>query len=280
MPPRFLARLSLLDAPALLRLESKDLEALLKAAIYLVFIVAHVIQVPPTLTRQNGSSVASSKDKRTGWAATWGMEALQVQGKKAVRFTETGSGRLSAYSQEVRWSVRAVWLAEDSFRPLETERTITGTDGKVLLVERKHFEHDKGQVLFERSREDRPAETKSLDVPDDILAIEGLAGVLRFANVPKSRSLSAHVLTNEPEVYSVSFEWKGEESVKTPAGEFHSYRVEMIPHLGVLNVIRPFIQKTYFWFTVAAPHNWIQYQGPESGPGTPEVIMSLSRMDK
>jgi len=112
------------------------------------------------------------------------------------------------------------------------------------------------------------------------VAIEGLAGVLRFANVPKSRSLSAHVLTNEPEVYSVSFEWKGEESVKTPAGEFHSYRVEMIPHLGVLNVIRPFIQKTYFWFTVAAPHNWIQYQGPESGPGTPEVIMSLSRMDK
>jgi hypothetical protein len=51
----------------------------------------------------------------------------------------------------------------------------------------------------------------------------------------------------------------------------------MIPHLGMLNVIRPFLQKTYFWFTVAAPNNWIRYQGLESGPGTPEVVMELSR---
>ena len=249
----------------------------MKAAIYLVFIVTSVIEVPPTLTPQNGSSVVTSKDKRSGWEATWGMEELQIQGKKAVRFTETGSGRLSAYPQEVRWSVRSVWLAERGFRPLDTEKTITAADGKVLLVERKHFDHDKGTVQFERSREGKPAETKSLDVPDDTLAIEGLAGVLRFANVPKSRSLAAHVLTNEPEVYSVSFEWKDEESVKTPAGKFHCYKVEMIPRLGVLNVIRPFLQKTYFWFTVAAPHNWIRYQGLESGPGTPEVVMELSR---
>jgi len=255
------------------------LEASLKVAICLVFIL-DVIQVPPALTSQNGSSIVTSRDKRSGWEAKWGMEQLQVQGKKAVRFTETGSGRVSAYPQDVRWSTRSVWLAEDGFRPLETEKTISATDGKVLLVERKRFDHDKGQVHFERSREGKPEETKSLDIPDDTLAIEGLAGVLRFANVTKSRSLSAHVLTNEPEVYSVSFEWKNEESVETPAGQFRCYKVEMIPHLGVLNVIRPFVQKTYFWFTVAAPHNWIRYEGPESGPGTPEVVMSLSRMDK
>jgi hypothetical protein len=255
------------------------LEALLKAAIYLVFILANVIQVPPALTPQNGSSVVTSKDKRSGWEAKWGMEELQVQGKKAVRFTETGSGRMSTYSQEVRWSVESIWLAEGAFRPLDTRKTITAIDGKVLLVERKHFDHDKRQVHFERSREGKAAETKSLDVPDDTLAIEGLAGVLRFANVPRSRSLAAHVLTNEAEVYSVTFEWRDEESVKTAAGEFHCYKVEMIPHLGVLNVIRPFLQKTYFWFTVSVPHRWIRYQGPESGPGTPEVIMELSSTD-
>jgi hypothetical protein len=256
------------------------LEAFVSAAFWLVFIIANVIQVPPALPPQNGSSVATSTDKRTGWEAKWGMEEIQVQGKKAVRFTETGSGRLSDYSQEVRWSTQSVWLAEGGFRPLDTERTITATDGKVLLVERKHFDHEKATVHLERTRETGGKETENLDVPADILAIEGLAGVLRFANVPKSRPLSAHVLTNEPKVYSVSFEWRDEESVKTPAGEFHCYKVEMIPHLGVLNVIRPFLQKTYFWFTVAEPHNWIRYQGPESGPGTPEVVMSLSRMDK
>jgi hypothetical protein len=252
---------------------------LLKSAIiYLVFLIANLIQAPTTLIPQKGSSVVTSKDKRSGWEATWGMEELRIQEKKAVRFTETGSGRLSTYSQSVRWSVRSTWLAQGAFRPLDTEKTITATDGRVLLVERKHFDPDMGTVRLERTQEGR-TETKTLEVPADTLAIEGLAGVLRFANVPKSRSLSAHVLTNEPEVYSVSFEWRDEERVTTPAGEFNCYKVEMVPHLGLLNVVRPFIQKTYFWFTVAAPYNWIRYQGPESGPGTPEVVMSLSHMD-
>ena len=251
----------------------------MKPAIYLLFIIANVIQVPVNLTPQKGSSSTTSKDKRSGWEAMWGMEELRVQGKKAVRFTEKGAGRLSTYPNEVRWSVESVWLAENSFRPLDTEKTITSPDGKVLLLERKHFDHVKGTVRLERTTAGAKPETKTLDVPKDTLAIEGLAGVLRFANIPKSRSLSAHVLTNEPEVYSVSFEWRNEENVTTAAGEFHCWKVEMVPHLGLLNVLRPFVQKTYFWFTVAAPYNWIRYQGPESGPGTPEVVMSLSRMD-
>jgi hypothetical protein len=52
--------------------------------------------------------------------------------------------------------------------------------------------------------------------------------------------------------------------------------LEVVPHLGVLNLFRPFLPKTYFWFTVASPHNWVRYEGPENGPGTPEVVMSLS----
>lgn len=251
----------------------------MKASVYLVFILANVIQVPPTLTPQKGSSVVTSKDRRTGWEATWGMEELRVQGKRAIRFTEKGAGRLSAFPQEVRWSVQSVWLAESNFRPLDTEKTISATDGKVLLVERKHFDHGKGTVRLERMREGQASESKTIEVPEDTLAIEGLAGVLRFADLSKSRSLSAHVLTNEPDVYSVSFEWRDEESVKTPAGEFRCYKIEMVPHLGLLNVVRPFVQKTYFWFTLAVPHNWVRYQGLESGPGTPEVVMSLSRLN-
>ena len=51
----------------------------------------------------------------------------------------------------------------------------------------------------------------------------------------------------------------------------------MVPNLGVLNLIRPFLAKTSFWYTVAAPHYWIRYQGPESGPGTPEVVLELAQ---
>ena len=67
------------------------------------------------------------------------MEQVQLQGKKAVRFTEKGTGHLSAYSQEVRWTAQSLWLAHDAFLPVETEKTITASDGTVLLVERKSF---------------------------------------------------------------------------------------------------------------------------------------------
>ena len=245
-------------------------------AIGLIVLIANLINVPATVVPQNGSSTASSKDQRSGWSAVWGMEQTAFRGRKAVRFTEEGKGRLSAFPQQVRWSIQSVWIADASFQPLDTERTVTDSGGKILLVEKKHFNRETGKVTLERLETGKPGETRSLDVPEDTLAVEGLAGILRFATLDKSHSLSAHVLTNEPKVYDVTFEWRGEERLKTAAGEFDCYKVEMVPHLGVLNLFRPFLPKAYFWFTVTKPHNWIRYQGPEAGQGTPDVVMELS----
>jgi hypothetical protein len=85
------------------------------------------------------------------------------------------------------------------------------------------------------------------------------------------------VLTNEPKVYDVTFEWRGIEKVKTPAGEFECYKLEMVPHLGVLNIFRPFVSKTFLWFTVAEPHYWVRYAGPESGPNSRSIVIELTR---
>ena len=248
----------------------------MKATIGLLVLFANLINVPPNLIPQNGSSTASSKDRKSAWSADWGMESTEVEGKKAVRFTEKGSGHLSNFPQEVRWSIRSLWLASSTFLPLNTDRTVTDSSGKILLEEKKHFNREAGTVSFERREAGKPVETQSLEVPDDTLAVEGLAGVLRFATIDKSTALSVHVLTNEPRVYNVTFEWRGEERIKTEAGEFECYKVEMVPHLGVLNLFRPFLPKAYFWFTVMKPHNWIRYQGPESGQGTPDVVMDLT----
>ena len=249
----------------------------MKHAICLFVFFASVINVPATLTPQSGSSRATSKDPKVGWTAEWGMELVRFQGKKAVRFTEKGTGRLSAFSQKVRWSSQAIWLADDAFLPVDFEKTVTAADGTPLLVERKRFDREKGMVVFERRKGSGRPETKTLDVPEDTLAIEGLAGVLRFVSVDKDHPFSAHVLTNEPHVYSVKFEWRGEERIETPAGTFECYKVEMVPSLGVLNLVRPFLAKTSFWFTVADPHYWVRYEGPESGPSTPDVVLELSQ---
>jgi hypothetical protein len=204
------------------------------------------------------------------------MEPIEYKGRRAVRFTETGRGHVSTFPQEVRWSVQAVWFAEETFQPADFERVISGEGGKPLLVERKHFDHAKRQVRFERARTGEEPETKTLDIPADTLAVEGLAGVLRFLPLREGYVFSAHIMSNEPHVYNVTFEVRGRERVKTAAGEFDCYKLEMVPHLGALNLFRPFLPKTFFWFRASAPHDWVRYEGPESGPGTPGIVMELS----
>jgi hypothetical protein len=242
-----------------------------------LLILVSLVKAPDTLVPQNGFSQVTSSDRKVSWSSDWGMQQTEVEKRRAVRFTENGTGRLSSFSREVRWSAEATWLADTDFQPVDIQKTVTATDGTPLLVERKHFDRIKGTVRFERRKGNGRLETSTLEIPTDTLVVEGLAAVLRFAPIDESHPLAAHVLSNEPRVYSVTFEWRGREHIKTPAGEFDCYKVEMVPHLGVMNLLRPFVTKTFFWFTVESPHNWVRYEGSENGPGTPSVVMELTR---
>ena len=244
--------------------------------IYLLLFFSSVVRVPDSVVPQSGSSRALSKDGKVRWAADWSMER-NTSPVKTVKFLESGSGDLDDFSRQARWSVEAVWLADSNFSPLDIKKTVTASDGTPLLLEEKHFDHAKGVVRFDRRRGSGKLETSTLTIPADTLAIEGLAGILRFVPFDDHRSFDAHVMTNEPKIYSVTFEWRGVEKIKTPAGEFECYKIEMVPHLGVMNIIRPFVSKTFLWFTVAEPHYWVRYAGAESGPNSRSIVMELTR---
>ena len=253
---------------------------MLRPVCFLALLVASLIKAPSIVPSDSGGVVVSGKSGDRRWAATWTMEPAEHEGKKAIRFTERGQGRVSSFSGEVRWSLEADWSTDGGLRPLRTEKIITTLTGTRVAIERKNFVPGTNTVNFERQFSDGRLEMKSLSIPPDTLAVEGIAGALRFLAFDQILSFSAHLLSNEPRVYSVTFEGRGKERVRTPAGEFDAYKVEMVPHLGVLNVLKAFAPKTYFWFTVQPPHFWVRYQGLENGPGTPEISMELERVNK
>jgi len=236
-----------------------------------------LIQPPRTIPRDSGTVVVSSKSGERRWAANWTMEPVERGGKKAVRFTENGQGRVSPFTGEVRWSLESVWSAETGFQPLDSEKIVTTLGGEAVVTERKHFDPGTGTLKFERQRPGVKTEQKSISAARDTLIPEGIAGILRFLMFESESPVPAHLLSNEPKLYSVTFEGRGKERVRTPAGEFECYKIEMVPHLGVLNFARRFFPKVFFWFTVAPPHSWVRYEGPENGPGTPEVVMQLQK---
>jgi hypothetical protein len=231
------------------------------------------IKAPGLIPNDHGAVSARTKDGAVRWTAEWTMEPWTVAGRRAVRFTESGRGLYSPFKERVQWSLESIWIADGSFFPLRFERTITDSKGTRLAVERKNFDQTKGTLRFERQGQTGAAEIKDLAAPSDSLAIEGIAGILRFFPFGENRSLKAHLLTNEPEMYDVTLEPRGTERLRTPGGDLDCFKIEVVPHLGLLNILKPFFPKTYFWFTVTAPHLWVRYEGFENGRGTPEIIM-------
>jgi hypothetical protein len=239
-----------------------------------------LLKPPPSAKSEKGTTTTSIKGGRLRWKSEWTMEREVGQGQPTVRFTEKGSGQYSGFKQEVRWSTETRWTSGEAFRPLSSERTVTDVAGKLLLKERKSFDFDKGTVVIENEDSTGHTSRRSLNIPADTLAVDGIAGALRSLPFERSRPVEVHLLSNEPRLYDVSFEVRGRERVRTPAGQFECYKVEIHPGLGVLKLFGFLVPNAYFWFTVDAPHYWVRYEGPENGRGTPQVVMELASFER
>jgi hypothetical protein len=214
------------------------------AAWLFLFLLIDVIEAPSVIPTDRGSVVVSDKRGNVRWRADWTMDPDEE--KNLVRFTEKGRGRVSPFLEEVEWFLKAEWSAQDVFRPLDFEKTITTVSGNHLATEVKRFDPEKDVVQFDRRASQGDSESRSLAVPPDTLAVEGIAGILRFLPFAQDMSTPVHLLSNEPRLYRVTFENRGKERVRTPAGEFECYKVELLPHLGILDVFRFFYPRRTF----------------------------------
>src|SRR5262245_2957899 len=173
-------------------------------ALLLMFLVMDSVPAPSVIPSDHGSSVVTYKNGTAGWTANWTMEPAQYQGRKAVRFTERGQGHLSQFPGQVNWTLESTWLAEKDFQPLDFEKTIRSSSGQVIATERKHFDAKQGVVRFERRTPGGKAQVETLKAPADTLAVEGIAGALRFLPFERQKSFPIHMLSNEPKIYSVT----------------------------------------------------------------------------
>jgi hypothetical protein len=202
------------------------------------------------------------------------MERVVIAGMTAIHFTETGQGIYSPFTEEVRWTTKSSWSAGPVFRPIRFDKTFTDASGTVLMREVGEFDWNKHQARFERhDLKTHKSKTETIDIPDDTLSVEGIAAALRAVPFAEGKKVSAHLLSNEPKLYEVTLEIRGRESCRTSRGSEDCYKLEVVPHLGVLNLLRFAFPRTYFWFSAQPGHEWIRYEGPEAGRGTPEVIM-------
>ncbi len=245
---------------------------------------AEHLRIPTMELKEQGTIITSEKGGNPRWKAKWIMEQFTENGQRMVSFTLKGQGRYSPFKQEVSWESRAVWKADYSFSPLSSDTEVSDMNDRLLTKERKVFDTANGVVKIEwQDFADNTSKKIELKIPADILAVEGIVMALRSLPFDPPKSITTNILTNEPKnptLYEVTLKPRGQVRIKTPAGEFDCYKIEMVPRLGVLSMLRVFFPKTYFWFTVEPHHFWVRYEGLENGPGTPHVIMEVEKVKR
>ena len=244
-----------------------------------LFLAVADLKAPPMSgPRERGAAIVRDKDGHERWKNQWTMERTVVDGKPVLRFTEEGRGIRSPYDDEVRWTIVSLWTDESPPHPLQSEITTLDSEGKPLGSEARIFNFARKEVEIKKTDSSGKAERETLKIPSDTLSVEGLAGILRGLDFAQARTYEAHLLTGEGKTYDVTFEARGKEKLQTEDGEVECFKIEVVPHLGMLNVFRFLYPKTYFWFEVENPHTWVRYMGSENGPGSPEVVMQRSRV--
>ena len=241
--------------------------------------IAEPFKVPPVMPNEKGTIVTEYKDGGVRWKADWETDIYVENGKTKFKLVLNAKGVTSPFTFESTWRSVAIWKAENEFYPLESDTTIKNLSGNVVMIDKKKFNHKKNTAVFER--EDLQLDTYKrthYDITPDTLIVEGIVYALRTLPFGTDTMVKAKILSNEPELYNVEFQQRGIEKIKTADGEVDCYKVEVVPKLGVLGVFKVFFPKTYFWFTVDAPHRWIRYAGLENGIGTPEVIMNVTNI--
>jgi hypothetical protein len=229
---------------------------------------------PPPLGNQEAGGAVATAEGKVRWKNSWTMERVTSDGTPAVHFVETGQGRYSPFTEEVRWNTESWWSNDGAFRPLRFNKTFSDTAGTPIMRETAEFDWKRHVVKFDRKdlRTGKDS-SETINIPDDTISVEGIAAALRGVPMTMGARVTANLLSNEPKLYEITLEVDKRETCRTSRGPADCFRVELVPDLGALNLFKFAFPKTYFWYAAAAPHEWLRYEGLEAGRGTPEIVM-------
>ncbi len=217
---------------------------------------------------------ASSGQERSRfkWTSDVGRDA---SGRTVVSLTEEGSGAVAPFPQSVSWKLESTWMLEDRFAPLRVERTYSDSAGSPILVLRHEFDWGTGKARFTRIDQSGKRSTKTLKVPADTITGDGLALWLRALPFESPRPAGFHLLSDEPNLYQFKATIGERQKTQTAAGVFDSYRVQLDVDLGLFNVAKLLLPKTFLWFSTEPPHIWLRSESLENGLGTPKIYREL-----
>ncbi|MDD5593345.1 MAG: hypothetical protein PHG97_01210 [Candidatus Margulisbacteria bacterium] len=215
-------------------------------------------------------------DKASGqprWQSAQKVQQLTDQGKTFLYLDENGSGLYGSDKKDKTWNAKSYfYLAGGRLVPYQVNIVYKDKSGAAAGRISKYYDRQNKQVVCTTN-----GAVKTFDFKDDIVDKEDLGFCLMNYPFEEKRDMVFYLLTHEPTLYRVTFKYKGVETLTRNGKPVDCYKLEMIPDLGALNIFGAFVPKTYFWYTTGPDHDFVRYEGLESGLGTPYIVMEGQR---
>ena len=213
-----------------------------------------------------------AREKSSGrvlWKSENSTEKMVQDGKLYLYITEKGEGIYGKDRSFKSWESNAYYLYDGTtVIPDQAKKVYKDEKGNVIQIIEKFYHPEQKTIIVKVNGQERPFEYQDDVVDQDLLATA-------IGNYPyaEKRDFVFHILTNEPRLYPMNVKYVGEETLTVAGQSVASYKLQMVPDLGALNIFGAFVPKTYFWFSKAPPYNFLRYEGLESGLGTPYIVI-------
>jgi len=238
------------------------------------------VRVPPLAPQEHGEYVA--RDLRNGedlWRTRWEVAEAITNGVTRIHADEEGRGFLEG-TGAAAWRVRVDATFAGGERRFASRREIRDGAGRLLRAEDREFDYGAGtgRIAVTDGATGRSV-VQQISVEATSIAAEMLATQLRLLPETEGRRMRFSLITREGKLVDVEASILGQEMVTVPAGRFECYKIEIDPagFRGFLADL--FLPRIFMWHTVAAPHFWVKYQGPDEGRLTREIVRELTHFE-
>jgi hypothetical protein len=217
-----------------------------------------------------GVNGLKAQDKSSGqplWTSKFASRRMSAKGEPFLYLEDNGSGIYGKDKSFKSWkTVSYVRISGNNLVPYSVKQIVKDKNGKIVLSLEKSYNAAAKKVYCTVN-----GENKVYDFNSDLVDKEMMGPILNNYPLDK-KELSIHMLTHEPTNYRMTLKYLGDEVMNG----VNCYKLEMIPDLGALNLLGAFVPKTYFWYKKAFPHDFVRYEGLESGLGTPYIVMEAN----
>lgn len=200
----------------------------------------------------------------------WNLTKTDQGGKTIVKVEAKGTWY--GTEEPVPWQEESVMeITQNGVRTLSWKKDSEGAEQESWTM--TYNWSARTVESFWKDRKSGKTKTKTIKMKEDALAGDSMFFALRGFPFEKGAGTeyTGQIIDSSGMVYTGSIIHHGEERLKTAFGEIDTFKLELKPK-GLVGVVSP---KMYIWYTKAAPHIQVQFEGRDAGLTQPRTTKKL-----